>query len=89
MKKASSRGTNLDGIRPMIPWKQALITAAGVYPLLLTYEWLVKYLLPVENIDRRITLLIVVVMIATTMVYLVMPLLIRILKNWLFNINNK
>ena len=68
----------------MTPWKQAFITAAGVYPLLLTYEWMVKQILPVEQIDRRITLLIVVLMIASTMVFLVMPLLIRILGNWLF-----
>lgn len=68
----------------MIPWKQALITAIGVYPLLLTYEWLVKQLLPVQEMDRRLTLLIVVLMIATTMVFLVMPVMIKLFGSWLF-----
>ena len=68
----------------MVPWKQALVTALGVYPLLLSYEWLVKLVLPVQLMDRRLTLLIVVMMIATTMVFLVMPLLIRLLGPWLF-----
>lgn len=68
----------------MVPWKQALVTATGVYPLLLSYEWLVKQLLPVQQIDRRITLLIVVLLIASTMVFLVMPVFIKILGPWLF-----
>ena len=68
----------------MIPWKPAMVTALGVYPLLLSYEWLVKMVLPVHLIDRRLTLLIVVIMIANTMVFLVMPLLIRLLGSWLF-----
>ena len=68
----------------MIPWKQALITALGVYPLLLSYEWLVKQLLPVQEMDRRLTLLIVVLLIATTMVFLVMPIMIKLIGNWLF-----
>lgn len=68
----------------IIPWKQALVTALGVYPLLLSYEWLVKVILPVHLMDRRLTLLIVVIMIANTMVFLVMPLLIKLLGPWLF-----
>ncbi len=68
----------------MVPWKQALVTAGGVYPLLLTFEWLAKQFLPVQQMDRRITLLIVVAMIASTMVFLVMPLLIKMLSRWLY-----
>ncbi len=68
----------------MVPWKQALVTAVGVYPLLLLYEWLVKQILPVQHMDRRINLLIVVLLIATTMVFLVMPLLTKILGPWLY-----
>lgn len=71
-------------VQRMVPWKQAIVTAFGVYPLLLTYEWLVKLILPVELMDRRLTLFIVVILIATTMVFLVMPLLARILRSWLF-----
>lgn len=66
------------------PWKQAIITVAGVYPLLLSYEWLAKQILPVEVMDRRVTLLIVVIMIASTMVFLLMPLLVKLLGRWLF-----
>ena len=68
----------------MILWKQALVTALGVYPLLLSYEWVIAQVLPVQEMDRRITLLIIVVMIATTMVFLVMPMLIKIFGSWLF-----
>lgn len=73
----------------MVPWKQALVTAFGVYPLLLTYEWLVKTVLPVQQMDRRVILLIVVMLIASTMVFLVMPLIIRLLGPWLFKNNPK
>lgn len=82
--QSSNRRVSTPAKVRMVPWKQALITAAGVYPLLLSYEWLVKYILPVQLIDRRITLLIVVLMIAATMVFLIMPLLIKILGTWLF-----
>jgi antibiotic biosynthesis monooxygenase (ABM) superfamily enzyme len=68
----------------MVPWKQALVTVIGVYPLLLSYEWLAKQILPVQHLDRRITLLIIVFMIATTMVFLVMPFVVKILGRWLF-----
>lgn len=68
----------------MVRWKQTLATALGVYPLLLAYEWLVKQILPVQLIDRRVTLLIVVLLIATSMVFLVMPLLTKVLGPWLF-----
>jgi len=68
----------------MTPWKRALITALGVYPLLLSYELVVAQVLPVQEMDRRITLLIIVIMIATTMVFLVMPILIKVLGSWLF-----
>ena len=72
----------------MVPWKQALVTALGVYPLLLSYEWLVKWVLPVRHLDRLVTLLIVVVLIATTMVFLIMPLSIKVLGPWLFKKTN-
>ncbi|SHJ19694.1 hypothetical protein SAMN04488508_106199 [Aquimarina spongiae] len=81
------RNKNMDSRafpKRMIPWKQALVTALGVYPLLLSYEWVIAQVLPVQEMDRRITLLIIVVMIATTMVFLVMPMLIKILGSWLF-----
>lgn len=78
----------LERVPRMVPWKQAIITAVGVYPLLLSYEWLVKEILPVELMGRRLTLFIVVILIATTMVFLVMPLLVRILGPWLFKKQN-
>ncbi len=68
----------------MVPWKQALVTTLGVYPLLLFFEWFIKQILPVHLIDRRVTLLLVVLMIASTMVFLVMPLVIKFLGPWLF-----
>ncbi|MEX0291062.1 MAG: hypothetical protein AB3N14_18305 [Flavobacteriaceae bacterium] len=87
-KRDQKNGLENKAVNPgtvkMTPWKQALVTALGVYPLLLTYEWLVKQILPVHLIDRRVTLLIVVLMIATTMVFLVMPILVKILSPWLF-----
>jgi antibiotic biosynthesis monooxygenase (ABM) superfamily enzyme len=83
MKQSNQRLKN--SIAPQIvPWKQALVNAMGVYPLLFFYEWLVKQLLPVHLIDRQIILLIVVLMIATSMVFIVMPLLVKTLGPWLF-----
>ncbi|SHG16376.1 hypothetical protein [Flagellimonas flava] len=84
VKKSELRLGYSRNIPRMIPWKQALVTAAGVYPLLLTYEWLVKQILPLHHIDRRITLLIVVLMISISMVFMVMPFMLKILGPWLF-----
>ncbi|WP_298794848.1 hypothetical protein [uncultured Allomuricauda sp.] len=75
-------------MKQMIPWKQTLITALAVYPLLLFFEWAVKQILPVHQMDRRAVLFIVVVMIATSMVFVVMPLMIKLFGRWLFKNNN-
>ncbi len=72
----------------IIPWKQALVTSLAVYPLLLFFEWLVKQILPVQYIDRKVTLFIVVIMIATSMVFVVMPVLVKLLRPWLFKNKN-
>lgn len=83
-KKTESREDYDRHIPQMVPWKQSLITAVGVYPLLLTYEWLVKQILPLHHVDRRLTLLIVVLMISISMVFLVMPFMLKVLGHWLF-----
>ncbi|MGW9685734.1 hypothetical protein [Flagellimonas sp. 2504JD1-5] len=75
-------------MKRMIPWKQALITALAVYPLLLFFEWFVKQILPVDQMDRRAVLFVVVALIATSMVFVIMPLLVKLLGPWLFKNNN-
>lgn len=71
-------------MKQMIQWKQALVTAIGVYPLLLFYEWLIKQILPVQLMDQAVTLFIVVLMITSTMVFVVMPLFTKLLGQWLY-----
>ena len=69
----------------MVPWKQTVVTAGGVYPLLLLYEWLIRQIVPAGVVDIRILMLIIVILVAATMVLLVMPAVIKLTGKWLFN----
>lgn len=68
---------------PPILWKQWLITASSVYLLLLTADWALNYFLPMHLFSREIAILFMVLIVVTSMVFVVIPLSTKYLGNWM------
>ena len=77
----------LPGQRAMIPpppWKMALVTVLGVWPVSMFVPWLLNPL--VSGLSLTLQALFVAVGIVILLTWLVMPVFVRILKRWLYPI---
>ena len=65
-------------------WKQVLITTFTVYPLLMTIQWLLNLLSPMQSVPKELAALIAVFAVASLMVFPVMPIVMKLLGSWLY-----
>ncbi len=75
----------LPGQRALIPpppWKMALITVLGVWPVSMFVPWLLNPL--ISGLSLTLQALLVAVGIVILLTWVVMPVLVRILKRWLY-----
>jgi len=75
----------LPGQRAMIPpppWKMALITVLGVWPVSMFVPWLLNPL--ISGLPMALQALFVAVGIVILLTWVVMPMFVRILKRWLY-----
>ncbi len=75
----------LPGQRAMIPpppWKMAIVTALGVWPVSMLVPWLLNPL--ISGLTFALQALLVAVGIVILLTWVVMPVLVRILKHWLY-----
>ena len=66
-----------------IYWKQVLVTTFTVYPLLMATQWLLKLLFPMQLVSQEMATLIAVAVVASLMVFPVMPLVMKIIGSWM------
>lgn len=64
-------------------WKQVLLTTFTVYPLLLGVTALLKLLAPMQSLQPELATLLAVLIVASLMVFPVMPLAMKLLGTWL------
>ena len=67
-----------------IYWKQVLITTFTVYPLLMIIQWLLNLLTPMQSVPKELAVLIAVFVVATLMVFPIMPLTMKLVGSWLY-----
>ena len=75
----------LPGQRALIPpppWKMALVTVLGVWPISMLVPWLLNPL--ISSLSLTLQALFVAVGIVILLTWVVMPVLVRILKPWLY-----
>ena len=75
----------LPGQRALIPpppWKMALVTVAGVWPTSMFVPWLLNPLM--SGLSLTLQALLVAVGIVILLTWVIMPVLVRILKRWLY-----
>ena len=75
----------LPGQRAVIPpprWKMALVTVLGVWPVSLLVPWLLNPM--INGLPSPLQALFVAVGIVILLTWVVMPVLVRILKRWLY-----
>ncbi len=66
-----------------IYWKQVLVTTFTVYPLLMGIQWLLNLLFPMQLLKTEIAIFLAVAMVASLMVFPVMPFIMKRLGPWL------
>ncbi|PWJ45014.1 hypothetical protein [Sediminitomix flava] len=64
-------------------WKQVLVTIFTVYPLILIADWILTLFLPMRSFPPQFSVFLTVVVVASLMVYPVMPWVKRLLGNWM------
>ncbi len=64
-------------------WKQVLVTIFTVYPLILGADLLLTKLFPMKLLSPALTIFYTVIIVAALMVYPVMPVVKRLLGNWI------
>ncbi|MEK6155475.1 hypothetical protein WIW50_19615 [Flavobacteriaceae bacterium 3-367] len=69
-------------IRPVY-WKQVLVTATTVYPMILAMSWLLKQLFPMHLLDPKVALMITVYLVVSVVVFPIMPFLMCYLGAWM------
>jgi hypothetical protein len=77
----------LPGQRALIPpprWKMALVTVVGVWPASMLVPWLLKLL--VGGLPSSLQALLVAAGIVILLTWAIMPVLVRILKPWLYRL---
>jgi hypothetical protein len=67
---------------PPPPWKMALVTVVGVWPVSMFVPWLLNPL--ISGLSLPLQALCVAVGIVILLTWVVMPVLVRILKRWLY-----
>jgi uncharacterized protein len=67
---------------PPSPWKMALVTVLGVWPVSILVPWLLNPL--ISGMPLAVQALLVAVGIVILLTWVVMPVLVRILKRWLY-----
>jgi hypothetical protein len=75
----------LPGQRALIPpppWKMALVTVLGVWPVSILVPWLLNFI--ISGMPFTLQALFVAVGIVILLTWVVMPVLVRILKPWLY-----
>ena len=75
----------LPGQRALIPppaWKMALVTVLGVWPISMLVPWLLNPL--ISGLPLTLQALFVAVGIVILLTWVVMPMLVRLLKRWLY-----
>ena len=83
-RKPSIRIIEKENIAPKPPfWKQVFVTIITVYPLILGAELFLNFLFPMHLLEPKISIFFIVVIVATLMVYPVMPFVNKLLGNWL------
>lgn len=81
--KASA--TNMSSAKTQSPvyWKQVLITTLAVYPLLIAAGWFLKLIFPMEELKPEIAIFFTVVVVASLMVFPVMPFIMKYVGAWM------
>ncbi|MFK5974555.1 MAG: hypothetical protein QM485_14910 [Flavobacteriaceae bacterium] len=85
--KESNSQVSIPDVIPMkmpkpIYWKQVLITTLSVYPLLIGSTWFLKQIFPMEELAQEAAIFFTVAMVASLMVFPVMPLIMKFLGSW-------
>jgi len=66
-----------------IYWKQVLITTSAVYPLLLLAGWFLRLVFPMEVLKQEVTIFFMVLVVASLMVFPVMPFIMKFVGPWM------
>ena len=82
-KEASTTSVSQLKTPKPIYWKQVLVTTFTVYPLLMAIQWLLKLLFPMQLIYPALAILIAVAVVASLMVFPVMPLVMKVIGPWM------
>ena len=64
-------------------WKQVIVTTFTVYPLILASDWFLKSLFPMKIFEPEVAILFTVALVASLMVFPVMPFITKLLGSWL------
>ena len=67
-----------------IYWKQVMMTTFTVYPLILTAQWFLNLLFPMQVLMPEVALFIGVTVVASLLVFPIMPLVTKFLGPWLY-----
>ncbi len=82
--KSQKENTTETKIQRPIYWKQVLITTLTVYPLLMGATWFLKAVFPMQELQQEVTIFFTVAMVASLMVFPVMPFIMKLLGSWLY-----
>ncbi len=82
MKSQKTNNSEIKIQRPVY-WKQVLITTLTVYPLLMGATWILKSVFPMQELKQEVSIFFTVAMVASLMVFPVMPLMMKLLGSWL------
>ncbi len=66
-----------------IYWKQVLVTTFTVYPLILAASWFLNLLFPMQVLKPEVAIFFTVAVVASVMVFPIMPLITKLLGSWL------
>ena len=83
-KEASTTSVSQLKIPKPIYWKQVLVTTFTVFPLLMAIQWLLKLMFPMQLVSQELATLIAVAVVASLMVFPVMPLIMKIIGSWMY-----
>lgn len=71
-------------IQKPVYWKQVLITTLTVYPLLMGATWFLNSVFPIQEIKQEAVMFFTVAIVASLMVFPVMPLTMKLIGSWIY-----